>query len=429
MGCGSAGGGRSRAASRASACGTSACRAVARHATAMPMRVVVDAACLANARGYGRFARELLSAMVAQAPEVEFVLLADARAAASVAADEALRGVRVVVVHTSESPTVAAASDGSRSVMDMLRFTIATWRARGDVFFSPSVYTYFPLPPGLPAVITVHDAIAERFPELTLPSWRARLFWRLKTRMALTQAKLVLTVSAFASREIASVHRVPSSRIRVAVEAPAAAYRPSDSAGDISAAAARAGLPSGARWFVYVGGFNPHKRLHDVVRAHAEVARGRNTPPHLVMVGSLSGDVFHGTRASVCEAIARAGTDALVHWPGFVADEELRHLLSGAVALLLPSDNEGFGLPAVEAAACGTPVVATTASPLPELLAGGGLFVTPGDVPALISAMATLHDDADTRQRMGARAREQAAALSWDDAAASALRAIREVAA
>ena len=386
------------------------------------MKIAVDAACLANERGYGRFARELLQAMIAQSPGDEFVLFVDKRAASRAT----LAGARMVVVEQSVSPTIAAASDGSRSPLDMLRFSRAVWRENADVFFSPSVYTYFPLPPGLPAVVTVHDAIAERFPELTLPSWRARTFWKLKTRLALWQARLILTVSDFASREIQDVHRVPAARIRVAVEAPAAAYQPSDSPDDIARAARSAGVPDGAPWFVYVGGFNPHKHLDLIVRAHAAVAASRARPPHLVLVGTIDSDVFHGTRASVLAEIERAGTASLVHWPGFVPDEELRHLLTGAVALLMPSENEGFGLPAVEAAACGTPVIATTASPLPELLAGGGFFVAPRDGDALARGMRTLLDEPETRRAMGARALEQASRLSWETAARSALGALRE---
>ena len=389
------------------------------------MRIAVDAACLANGRGYGRFARELLQAMVEESPDDEFVLFVDRRAAEKVD----MEGVRVVIVEQGTSPTIAAAADGARSPADMLRFTRAVWREHADVFFSPSVYTFFPLPPGLPAVVTVHDAIAERFPELTLPSWRARTFWRLKTQLALWQSRIILTVSDFASREIQEVHGIPASRIRVAVEAPAAAYTPSDSADAIRDAALVAGVPAGAEWFVYVGGFNPHKHLDVIVRAHANVARNRVTKPHLVLVGTIDSDVFHGTRATVLQDIASAGTSSLVHWPGFVPDEQLRHLLSGAVALLIPSENEGFGLPAVEAAACGTPVVATTASPLPELLPGGGFFVAPRDQASLESAMRALLDDPVLRRSMGDRAREGAARLSWTAAARAALGALRDAAA
>jgi len=188
-------------------------------------------------------------------------------------------------------------------------------------------------------------------------------------------------------------------------------------------------VPADAEWFVYVGGFNPHKHLDVIVRAHANVARERANKPHLVLVGTIDSDVFHGTRATVLQTINSEGTSSLVHWPGFVPDEQLRHLLSGAVALLMPSENEGFGLPAVEAAACGTPVVATTASPLPQLLPGGGFFVAPRDQGALENAMRSLLDDPALRRDMGARALAWARRLSWTTAARAALGALRDAAA
>src|SRR5580765_8662842 len=113
------------------------------------MRIGVDATCWANERGYGRFTREIVSAMAPQAPAHEFVCILDDRSARSFA----LHGSNVVtrVAPQTISPTVAAASGRRRSIGDMLRLTNAVRRERVDVFYSPSVYGYFPLPPGLPA--------------------------------------------------------------------------------------------------------------------------------------------------------------------------------------------------------------------------------------------------------------------------------------
>jgi len=387
------------------------------------MIIGVDGTCWANGRGYGRFARELMRAMTRRAPDDQFVCFGDRRSFD--AYGDPAPNVRLVEVKVDESPTVAASADSSRAVRDLLRLTRAVSRERLDAFFSPSVYTYFPLPPRLPAVVTIHDTIPERFPALTMPSARARLFWAIKVRFALMQARMVLTVSEYSANSIAELLRVPRERIRVCVEAPAAAYRPSATE-EIRAAARRAGLPDDAQWFVYVGGFNPHKRVDLILRAHASIAAAQHPAPHLLLVGSRSGDVFHKEAETLDAIVKDAGTEHLVHWTGFVADEELRPLLGGAIASLLPSEAEGFGLPAVEAAACATPVIATVESPLPELLAGGGLFVRPGDLAALEAAMRRLLMDGTLREEMGRVAFKRASSLSWDDGADGALAAIRE---
>ncbi len=391
------------------------------------MRIGVDITCWANARGYGRFTRELVPALFAEAPQDHFICFADARAAERFDSDAP--NVEVTVVAQGKSPTQAASADGYRSPRDMLRLTKAVWRARPDIFFSPSVYSYFPLPPGQRAVVTVHDAIAERFPELTLPTARARVFWALKVRTALWQSDLVLTVSDYAAEEIAGVLGVPRSRIRVSGEAPAACYAPSASEA-VARIVEQLGLPAGAEWFVYVGGFNPHKHVDTLVRAHAELARrvGSRQAPHLLLVGGIDSDVFHQSVADIKEVVASAGTESLVHWTGYLPDEELRDVHSGALALVLPSMSEGFGLPAVEAAACGTAVIATTASPLPQLLEGGGIFVAPGDQHALVEAMHRLLTDPIRRALMGSTARTKAEAMDWLAAARATLAALREVA-
>jgi alpha-1,3-rhamnosyl/mannosyltransferase len=387
------------------------------------VRIGVDASCWANGRGYGRFTRELLRTMVESDNADEWVCFADARAAERF--DLAGPRVRLVQVAQNESPTRAASADGHRSPADMLRFTRAVWREHLDVFFCPSVYTFFPLPPGLPAVVAIHDAIPERFPELTLPSRRARLFWHGKVRLALAQAKLVLTVSTYAAGELADVLRVPPGRIRVAQPAPSDSYRPVGAV-EAAAAAGRHGIPAGAAYFTYVGGFNPHKRVELLVRAHARLVQQGRHRPHLLLVGSLSEDVFHDNVREIQAAVATAGTGDLVHWTGFVPDDELRALHAGATALVLVSASEGFGLPAVEAAACGTPVIATTASPLPEVLAGGGIFIPSGDETSVVGAMLRLLEEPQTRREMGERARQCAVALRWSDAARAALGALHE---
>ena len=209
-------------------------------------------------------------------------------------------------------------------------------------------------------------------------------------RLAFWQARLVLTISQFAADGI--VRALGVSRQADPGGGRGAGTRISQppNQGEVVRTAKRLGIPKGARWLVYVGGFSPHRRyVEALVRAHAALAReSEGGAPHLVLVGATTGDAFFGEDFTRIRAAIDAGrgTAALVHWTGFLPDSALRLVHAGALALVLPSMCEGFGLTAVEAAASGAPVIATTESPLPQLLKGGGLFIAPGDLRRIWSA-------------------------------------------
>ena len=394
------------------------------------MRIGVDATSWANARGYGRFTREIVGAMAALAPRDEFVCFLDPLSAGSFGLDTP-NVSKVVVANVREAAVRAAAASRNRTVADMLRMTRAVREGRLDVFFSPTVYTYFPLPPGLRAVVTIHDAIPERFPNLTLPSRKMRLFWNLKVGFALRQARTVLTVSEHAARDLERILRIPRSRIKVASEAPSTSFYPvnEEESRDILSTVVGDPVP-GRRWFTYVGGFNPHKNVPVLIRAHAALTREMgDDAPLLLLVGAHDHDDFFSDVPAINEAIAHEGTASMVKWTGFLEDEVLRSIHSSSIALVLPSDAEGFGLPAVEAAACGSPVIATRESPLPDLLEGAGFFIDPRDETALLAAMRDLAANAELRQRCSLAALEAARNLTWERGASVALAAIREAAA
>jgi glycosyltransferase involved in cell wall biosynthesis len=371
-------------------------------------RIGIDGTCLGSGRGYGRFLRELLPPLLAQAGDHDYVLFVDAATAAHVA----LPAMPVKLLETGASQAAAASARGARSPRDMLGMGRGVARAQLDAFYFPSVYSYFPLPPRLPMAVAIHDTIPERHGKIVFPRWQNRVLWWAKSRAARFQARTIVTVSEYARRQLAETFAMPAERIWVTPEAPSPEFAPLPNARDAaSKALAERDIPDDP-YFVYVGGFNPHKNVTGLLKAFAAASAG--TRAQLLLVGDHQGDVFHQDLANIRAEIARSGVSARVHWTGFVADAELRVLYAGALAAVLPAFEEGFGLPAVEAAACGTPCIATRESPLPEVLAGGGFFFDPHDARQLEEGLRRALSQPEERARWAHAARERAAALSWD---------------
>jgi glycosyltransferase involved in cell wall biosynthesis len=275
--------------------------------------------------------------------------------------------------------------------------------------------------------VAFHDTIAERYARIVFPTWKTRTLWKLKVRWALRQADGIVTVSEWSKRSLADWFGLPPERIFVTPEAPAPEFKPVEDPGPRRRWMTERGLDPDAPYLIYVGGFNPHKNLGSLIDAFA--AAGRERPGlGLVLVGDSAGDTFHGEVQALRGRIAAKGLADRAHFVGFVPDAELRHLYAGALALAIPSFEEGFGLPAVEAAACGTPCIATGNSPLPEVLEGGGLFVDPGKPEELAAAVERMVADGGLRDRLAAGALARAGRLSWQATADATRHALETVA-
>ena len=140
----------------------------------MGLRIGIDGGCWSNWRGYGRYTRNLLSALAARDDGNEYWMFMDAESAA---ANDLPPGFRAVVVPLGVAPGKGASAAGRRSIIDMLRMSRAVASQRLDVFFFPSVYTYFPLIRPVPSIVAIHDVIAERHPGMIFPNRRAQFFW------------------------------------------------------------------------------------------------------------------------------------------------------------------------------------------------------------------------------------------------------------
>jgi glycosyltransferase involved in cell wall biosynthesis len=386
------------------------------------MHVGVDGACWMNRRGYGRYARALLRALVPLDTRHRYTVFVD-----SPAVDGLPPGAELRRVTAGTPAVVAAAANGHRSVGDLWRMSRAMRAAGPDVLLFPTVYTYVPVVSAAGKIVVIHDVIVETYPELTLPRRGPRWAWSLKVALARRQADAIVTVSEHARQGLVERFRLSPERVFVVGEASDPVFRVLD-APALTPRLRDLGLGQDGRSVVYVGGFGPHKNLFVLLDVFGRLAARRELDDvSLLMVGDEQDQAYHSELTSLRRRVERLGLGARVVFTGFLPDDELVVVLNRASALVLPSLLEGFGLPAVEAAACGCPVVATSASPLPDLLGAGGLYVDPVKPDELEAALLRVLSSETLRATMRAAALASAARLTWTVAARQMLAVIESV--
>jgi glycosyltransferase involved in cell wall biosynthesis len=212
------------------------------------------------------------------------------------------------------------------------------------------------------------------------------------------------------------VFKIAPHNVRVIGEAPSPIFKRLENPERIDPLGGR--LPEGGRKVVYIGGFGPHKNLTRLLEVFARLITHQELGDiYLLMVGEYQSEVFYSVYSELQKQIAELGIEQRVVFTGYLPDEELVVLLNQAEVLVLPSLLEGFGLPAVEAAACGCPVVATKFSPLPDLLGDGGLYFNPLDSNELEVALIRVLTSKILRQEMSTAGLKAAQELTWDRAA------------
>lgn len=288
------------------------------------------------------------------------------------------------------------------------RFAAALWVDRPDVTFVPA-HTLPVVFPGR-SVVTVHDMGYRYFP--AAHKTISRLYLDMTTRYSARRATLVLADSQATAADLTRFYRTPPGKIRVVypgVDAPMM--------GDVVAVRHQYGLPE--RYFLYIGTLQPRKNIAGIVRAY--------THWQAMNPGDSTGLVLAGGKGWLYDPAWTAGATN-VHLPGYIDDADKGALLAGAVALVFPSLYEGFGFPVVEAMLCGTPVIASSTSSLPELAGKAGLLVDPQDTAAIAGAMTRLSADDSLRATLREQGYEQARQFTWERAAGQTLAALEQAA-
>lgn len=345
-----------------------------------------------------RYAGELLHALMRTTPPdepVELVVFGAPAGATLPAAVQRLPVKRLIPTNLGWS------------LVDLPR---AVRREQLDVFHAPA-YTA-PLHGVHPLVLTIHDVSYERHPEW-YPYRRdplRRWFYRQSARAA----DLIITDSEFSRREISAAYGVNTNRIRVVPLGVAAPF----------VGSTRHPLPPGvtAPYILHVGDLHPRRNLLTLIRALGRLPslRANRAAPMLVLAG-----VDRGERAKLQNEARHA--QVRVHFSGAPDDAALACLYAGAAVFAYPSRYEGFGLPLLEAMACGAPVLAARAGSIPEVVGDAGILADPDAEAEMATGIARLIDDTDLANQFREAGRRRAKDYTWERTAALTLDAYRAV--
>ena len=385
-----------------------------------PLHVCIDATSWPNDRGYGRFTREIVKALISRDEGFRYTLLFDQLP------DEPLPpGAEVRSARTSRSLNQSAVGSSARSPAYSLKMARLASSVPYDVFFFPTLYSYFPLLQRKPCIVCYHDATAERFPELLFPTRMNHWLWRAKTALARLQTTRAMTVSETSAADLGTIHGFAKDRIDVVTEAADDAFRVIDDPGLRDRVRSRHGIPQEARLLVHVGGMNAHKNILGLLKAMPQIIAAEPRT-HLALVGDTSGKGFWDNVDELKTFVAaRPPLPGHVHFTGYLSDPDLAELLNASDALVFPSLWEGFGLPAVEAMSCGIPVLASMRGSLPEVVGDAGLLFEPEDPDAIASCVISFFRDDALRMKLAGKAVERSRLFSWSRGAAGAEESFR----
>jgi glycosyltransferase involved in cell wall biosynthesis len=361
----------------------------------MPIYLDVSAAVHRRA-GLGRYAESLTHALVSAHPDRYALFFNRERGV------EPLIGLEYLPTHT-----VALGYKPWRTIVwlgQLARLGFDRLLPDAELFHATE-HLLLPLR-AVPTVLTVHDLIFRRLPDHHKPLNR----WYLNLTMPLycRRASHVIAVSECTRRDLIAAYSLPAEKITVVHEAADPRFSPQPPE-KVAAARAHYSLPE--RYLLFVGTIEPRKNLIRLLAAF-EALHAEGLTDGLVIVGRrgwLYDDFFTRLEAS-------AAREAAV-FPGYVPDEDLPAIYAGAQALVLPSLYEGFGLPVLEAMACGTPVVASGVSSILEVGGDAARYFDPTDVENMVDAIRRILRDVALQEKMHTRGLAQAARFSWERAA------------
>lgn len=367
------------------------------------MRVLVEyTPAITQSAGIGRYTRNLVDALLRTDTADDFTLFS---------AEPTTKSRGFPTGEGAERARMVTGPLGHRRMTILwhrLRapLPIQMFAGRADVLHAPD----FSLPPsiGSRTVVTIHDLAFMTHPECAVPSLRAYLH-RVVPRAA-ARADHIVAVSQATANDLTNLLAVDPRKLTVIHLGVDPAMRRVQDAAKRSAAVERYGLRE--PFVLAVGTIEPRKNYARLVEAFT-IARAKSDGPAQLVIAGRNGWLYDDVYA----AVDRHGMNDAVLFLDYVSDDDLATLYSLASVVAMPSLTEGFGIPVVEAMACGTPVVASDRGSLPEVVGDAGVLVPPTDVSALADALHQVVSDGPLRDRLVALGYERARQFNWDDAA------------
>ncbi len=312
-----------------------------------------------------------------------------------------------VCPHTWQHTTCLPVPFSPFTLSQQWRIPALLHHLRATRYHSP--YYLMPYRPRCSTLLTVYDVIPLRYPYYV--SWRARFLFRVMKRLAIRTADTIIAISNATAQDMQTFFGVDPTRLHVIPLAADRRFRPL-SPTEQKSARTRMGLPE--RYVLYVGSNKPHKNLTRLVRAWATLRPSDTT---LVIAGA-----WLPTYPEPLQLAMHLGlNEQHVRFLGPVDEPDLPALYASALAFVFPSLYEGFGLPVLEAMACGVPVACSNVSSLPEVAGNAALLFDPHDTDAIVAALERLLGDAALRETLAQLGREQAARFSWEATARQTL--------
>lgn len=273
----------------------------------------------------------------------------------------------------------------------------------------------------VPTVVTIHDLIP-----MVLPEYRGDVRVRLYTSLvaaAAAQAKIILADSQASKRDILQKLRLPEEKVRVVYLAPAPHYQPAGSWEQIVAIKKKYNLPE--NFVLYLGGYDVRKNISALLHAFTWVSATLQDNYPLVLAGQLP-KVETPLFPDPLRIARELGIEKYIVTPGWIAEEDKPLLYSAATVFVYPSRYEGFGLPVLEAMACGTPVVTTDAASIPELAGPAAFQLNPNDTKHMAAPIIRLCTEENSNDEMIERGLDQVEKFSWTQTATETLEAYRD---